>query len=65
MINAVNLARAFGAGTIAIAEQDGTLKDFSEITIAVPGNDTEEIQENHMAEYHTLCAMLEIEFFDI
>jgi D-sedoheptulose 7-phosphate isomerase len=41
----------------------GKMKDVCDITICVPSKDTYRIQEYHMTVYHTLCAMLEAEFF--
>ncbi len=65
VINAVKVARAFGLGTVVLTGPGGTLKELSEIAITVPGGETSEIQERHMAVYHTLCAALEAEFFSI
>ena len=41
----------------------GALKGLCDIAIRVPADETPFIQEYHIAVYHTLCAMLESEFF--
>jgi D-sedoheptulose 7-phosphate isomerase len=34
-----------------------------DVVIRAPGGRTPDVQEHHIAIYHTLCAMLEEEFF--
>jgi D-sedoheptulose 7-phosphate isomerase len=64
VILAMQVASALGLRTIALTGGDGgELRGASEIAIAVPGSSTAEIQENHMAVYHALCALLEEAFF--
>lgn len=64
VIKAAKTARALGLYTIALTGQDGgKLKEICDISITVPGETTAQIQENHLPVYHTLCAMLEEEFF--
>jgi D-sedoheptulose 7-phosphate isomerase len=41
----------------------GKLKMLSDISIVVPESETYKVQELHLPIYHTLCAMLEEEFF--
>ena len=64
VINAMKIAQAIGMKTIGLTGQTGgELKKFSSITICVPGTQTDRIQELHLPVYHTICAMLEAEFF--
>ena len=41
----------------------GSLKEYAIVTVAVPETETYKVQELHLPVYHTLCAMLEEEFF--
>jgi D-sedoheptulose 7-phosphate isomerase len=64
VIHAVMVAKAFEAGTIGLTgEEGGRLKEFCNILIKAPARETYKIQEYHLPIYHTLCAMLEVEFF--
>lgn len=64
VINAIKIAQAIGMKSIGLTGQSGgEIKKLTNIAICVPGNQTHRIQELHMPVYHTLCAMLEAEFF--
>lgn len=64
VVNAVQVAKALGIKIIALTgENGGKLGPLSDVLINVPGTITADIQELHMPVYHTLCAMLEAEFF--
>lgn len=64
IIYASIVARAKGMKVIALTGKDGgELKSFSDISIIVPENETYKIQELHLPVYHTLCLMLEEEFY--
>ncbi|MBN2147152.1 MAG: SIS domain-containing protein [Anaerolineales bacterium] len=66
VIAAFQTARAVGVRTIALTgPTGGELMAYSDIIIRVPGENTPAIQERHLPIYHTLCAMLEAEFFTI
>lgn len=64
VVNAARVARAAGMRIIALTgETGGRLAEVSDILLNVPGTVTADIQELHLPVYHTLCAMLEEEFF--
>ncbi len=66
IINAVILAKALELKTIGLTgESGGELKNLCDLIIAAPASRTEHIQELHLPIYHTLCALLEDEFFSI
>jgi phosphoheptose isomerase len=64
VIRALQVARALGLRTIGLTGvSGGMLKALCEVCICVPAENTAAIQERHLPIYHTLCAMLEEEFF--
>lgn len=64
VINAVRVARAKGMKVVGLTGRDGgMLKDLCDACIIVPGKLTADIQEYHLPIYHTICAMLEENFF--
>ncbi len=64
IVNAVMVAKVFAIKTVGLTgETGGRLKDYCDILIRVPAWETFRIQEYHLPIYHTLCAMLEDEFF--
>lgn len=64
VVNACKVAKTFGIHTIALTgEKGGLLADICEVTITVPALETYRVQEYHLPIYHTLCAMLECEFW--
>jgi D-sedoheptulose 7-phosphate isomerase len=64
IIQASIVAKAQGLKTICLTGKDGgKLKDIADITIMVPYTETYKVQERHLPVYHTLCLMLEEEFF--
>lgn len=64
IIYACMVAHAIGMKVIGLTGQSGgKLKNLSDCLICVPSTETYEIQEYHLPIYHTLCAMLEAEFF--
>ena len=65
VLNALQVARALDVHTIGLTGQSGgALPTLCDVTICVPSTRTLEIQERHLAIYHTLCLMLEQEFFE-
>lgn len=61
---AAKVARAKGVKVISMTgEGGGKLKGVSDVTVAVPDSETYRIQEFHLPIYHTLCLILEEEFF--
>ncbi len=64
VLNAVRVANAFGVKTLGLTgESGGAMKALCDLIICVPATSTPKIQEYHLPVYHTLCAMLEAEFF--
>jgi len=64
VILAAKTARARAMSVVALTgESGGALRDIADIVISVPETVTHKVQELHLPVYHTLCAMLECEFF--
>ena len=64
VVNACKVAKSFGIGTIGMTGQHGgKLREICDVTICVPATETFRVQEYHLPVYHTLCAMLEMDFF--
>ncbi|NLK29384.1 MAG: SIS domain-containing protein [Clostridiales bacterium] len=65
IVNAVLTAKLKGMRTIGLSGMnDSRLSELCDETIRVAGKSTDEIQELHLPVYHTICAMLEADFFD-
>lgn len=65
ILHAVQVGRAINLHTVGLTGRSGgALKRLCEIAICVPYDRTPDIQERHLAVYHTLCAMLEETFFE-
>jgi D-sedoheptulose 7-phosphate isomerase len=61
----MQVAKALGMKTIALTGKDGSkLSDYADVCISVPAVQTPNIQEMHITVYHSLCTMLEEEFFE-
>lgn len=64
IIYAVIVAKAKGMKVVGLTGKDGgILKQFADVSIIVDEQETYRIQELHLPIYHTLCLMLEEEFF--
>ena len=64
VINAAVTAQALELKTIGlIGKTGGELQTYCDVSIIAPGQSTAEIQELHLPIYHTLCIMLEKQFF--
>ena len=64
VIYALMVAKARGVETIGLTgERKCKMDDLCDVVIHVPERETYKIQELHLPVYHTLCAMLEQEFF--
>lgn len=62
---AVMTANAMGLHTIGLTgKTGGKLHALSELALVMPQNETYRIQEDHLAVYHLLCAMVELEMFE-
>ena len=65
LIYAAITAKAKGMKVITLTGKDGgKLKEYSDISIIVPENETFKIQELHLPIYHALCLELEEFFFE-
>jgi D-sedoheptulose 7-phosphate isomerase len=65
VLNAIKIARTFGLSAIGLTGQDGGLmKKDCTVTIRVPARETYRVQELQLPVYHSICAMLEAEFFE-
>ena len=61
---ALETANKLGMKTIALTgERGGRAAEIAQVAIRVPSNETYLIQEMHLPVYHTLCLMMEDEFF--
>ena len=64
VLYAAETAKVMGMKTIALTgKSGGELKQACDVSICVPSAVTPEVQEYHLPVYHTLCMMLEEEFF--
>ena len=64
VIKALKVAKALGLKTIGFTGRNGgKMNDVCDVTIRVPWDETLDVQERHLPIYHTLCIMLEKEFF--
>lgn len=64
VVAAAETAKVKGGKVVSIVgEKGGKLFELSDSTIKLPSQITPEIQEYTLPVYHTICAMLEIEFF--
>ncbi len=62
---AVMTANVLGLHTVGLTGKDGgQLKKHSEIAIVSPQQETYRIQEDHLAVYHLMCAVVELEMFE-
>ena len=64
VVQGAKVANAVGMRTIGLTgESKSEMMDICDVCINVTGDSTAGIQELHLPIYHTLCAMLEEEFF--
>lgn len=64
VINALHVARALGVRPVGLTGRTGgAMRDLCDVVICVPYDRTSDIQERHLAIYHSLCIALELEFF--
>jgi D-sedoheptulose 7-phosphate isomerase len=62
-LNAINKARTSGLRTIALTRKGGQVSSLSEISIEVPSQNTQHIQECHMLAYHVITELVEDALF--
>lgn len=64
VLNAIKVAKALGVKTMGLTGQHGgQMNDLCDVVVRVPAGEVYVIQEYHLPIYHTLCRMLEVEFF--
>ena len=59
VLRAVDAAHAVGMATVGLTGRGGKLKDRVTVAIAVPSEDTQLVQEMHLAVEHALCDVVE------
>lgn len=59
VLRAVTAARAASMRTVVITGSGGCLSDMADIAIKVPSDDTQRIQEAHLAIEHAICYLVE------
>ena len=63
---AVMTANSIGVNTIGLTGKDGgQLAQLADLALVMPKRETYRIQEDHLAVYHLLCAVVEYEMFDM
>jgi D-sedoheptulose 7-phosphate isomerase len=63
VIRAVEAANKTGIRTVGLTGAGGNLGDLCTVAIAVPSNDTQHIQESHLAIEHVICHLIEQSMF--
>jgi D-sedoheptulose 7-phosphate isomerase len=63
VVRALEAARAGGLRTITLTGQGGQLNQLADVSIAVPGSETQHIQEAHLAIEHLICELVEKQLF--
>lgn len=61
---AMSVAKAYGGVTAVLTgPKGGKMAEYGDIVIRTPGKITKEIQEGHIAIWHTLCCLIEGAYF--
>ena len=60
---AINMAKSLGLTTIAFTRSRGQVSSLAEISIEVPSENTQHIQECHMLAYHVITELVEDTLF--
>ena len=64
IVDAVITAKAVRLTVIALTGQSGgRMKQYCDIAVCVPADNTAEVQELHLPVYHTICRMVESKIF--
>jgi phosphoheptose isomerase len=63
VIRAVDLAHTTGLRTVALTGSGGRLAKVADVAISVPSEDSQHIQETHLAIEHLLCMLVERALF--
>ena len=63
---AAKVAKALGCKVVSLTGRTGgKLKEYSDVCICVPEDETYKVQEVHLPVYHCICALVEEHFFDV
>jgi D-sedoheptulose 7-phosphate isomerase len=64
VIHALQLAGVLGLRTIGLTGRDGgAMVQFCDVSVRVSADRTADVQERHLAVYHTICSVIEEVFF--
>jgi D-sedoheptulose 7-phosphate isomerase len=64
VVYAIKLAKLLGLSTIGLTgKTGGEMKELCDVCICAPWEKTPDVQEKHLPIYHTICKLLEKEFF--
>lgn len=63
VINAVDYAKSASIKCIVLIGKDGALQDMADLVISVPSDNTQHIQEAHLAIEHIICTIVENQLF--
>ncbi|MCC3571007.1 MAG: D-sedoheptulose 7-phosphate isomerase [Microcoleus sp. PH2017_40_RAT_O_B] len=63
VVRAVIAAKKIRMKAIALTGDSGKLAEIADVTIAVPSNNTQYIQEGHLSIEHILCSLVEQQLF--
>lgn len=63
VVRAVIAAQKIGMKAIALTGESGKLTAIADVTVAVPSNNTQYIQEGHLSIEHILCSLVEQQLF--
>ena len=64
VVLAAEVARGLKMCVVALTGSGAALRDAADVNIAVPSDDTQFVQEAHLAVEHAICAMVEGMLFD-
>jgi D-sedoheptulose 7-phosphate isomerase len=64
VLHALRVARVMGLATLGFTGRTGgNMASLCDVVVCVPLDNTAEVQERHLAIYHTLCAVIETTLF--
>lgn len=59
VVKAFEKARALGCVTVALIGKGGSLREIADVTISIPSDNTQYIQECHLSVEHIVCELVE------
>ncbi len=65
VVRAVEAAESGGMRTVVLSGESGRLAQLANVAVAVPSDDTQHIQEAHLAIEHILCHLVERAVFSV